>query len=144
MMRACVREMKKGKKKEKGQHRMNEYRLLWVCTFCWCKKDGYQIKCFDSSTPWYDRTLTPHSIKKINEEPALSRLSFLHQVLFFTRFLVMILFDSPMLANIIIGGIFVLVTNAALVELNWNITYTIANPDGLYERRVIGVNGQWP
>lgn len=74
----------------------------------------------------------------------MSRLSFLHQVLFFTRFLVMILFDSPMLANIIIGGIFVLVTNAALVELNWNITYTIANPDGLYERRVIGVNGQWP
>ncbi|CDH52652.1 iron transport multicopper oxidase fio1 [Lichtheimia corymbifera JMRC:FSU:9682] len=49
-----------------------------------------------------------------------------------------------MLANIIIGGIFVLVTNAALVELNWNITYTTANPDGLYERRVIGVNGQWP
>lgn len=74
----------------------------------------------------------------------MSRLSFLHQVLFFTRFFVMRMFDSPMLANIIIGGIFVLVTNAALVELNWNITYTTANPDGLYERRVIGVNGQWP
>lgn len=58
-----------------------------------------------------------------------------------------LLFDfSTMLlvTNIIIGGIFVLVTNAALVELNWNITYTTANPDGLYERRVIGVNGQWP
>ncbi|KAJ8663340.1 hypothetical protein O0I10_000579 [Lichtheimia ornata] len=49
-----------------------------------------------------------------------------------------------LVTNIIIGGIFVLVTNAALVELNWNITYTTANPDGLYERRVIGVNGQWP
>ncbi|KEI41811.1 uncharacterized protein L969DRAFT_91292 [Mixia osmundae IAM 14324] len=33
---------------------------------------------------------------------------------------------------------------AALVEYWVNITYTQANPDGLYERRVIGVNGTWP
>lgn len=33
---------------------------------------------------------------------------------------------------------------AALVEHYWNITYTQANPDGLYERTVIGVNGTWP
>ncbi|KAI7869586.1 Cupredoxin [Spinellus fusiger] len=33
---------------------------------------------------------------------------------------------------------------AARIELNWNITYTTANPDGLFERRVIGVNGHWP
>jgi iron transport multicopper oxidase len=33
---------------------------------------------------------------------------------------------------------------AALVEHYWNISYTQANPDGLYERRVIGVNGSWP
>jgi iron transport multicopper oxidase len=27
----------------------------------------------------------------------------------------------------------------------WNITYVEnANPDGLFERRVIGVNGTWP
>ncbi|QRV79485.1 Multicopper oxidase [Ceratobasidium sp. AG-Ba] len=26
----------------------------------------------------------------------------------------------------------------------WNITYSNANPDGLHERRVIGVNGTWP
>lgn len=26
----------------------------------------------------------------------------------------------------------------------WNITYTQANPDGLFERQVIGVNGTWP
>ena len=26
----------------------------------------------------------------------------------------------------------------------WNISYTTANPDGLFERRVIGVNGSWP
>ncbi|KAI9491562.1 multicopper oxidase-domain-containing protein [Zychaea mexicana] len=36
------------------------------------------------------------------------------------------------------------VANAAQVVLNWDITYTNANPDGLQERRVIGVNGQWP
>ncbi|KAI8144831.1 multicopper oxidase-domain-containing protein [Fennellomyces sp. T-0311] len=36
------------------------------------------------------------------------------------------------------------VANAAIVEHWWNITYTTANPDGLFERRVIGVNGTWP
>ncbi|KAI9498290.1 multicopper oxidase-domain-containing protein [Zychaea mexicana] len=36
------------------------------------------------------------------------------------------------------------VANAAIVEHWWNITYTTANPDGLKERRVIGVNGTWP
>lgn len=33
---------------------------------------------------------------------------------------------------------------AARVEHWWNITYAYANPDGLFERRVIGVNGTWP
>lgn len=33
---------------------------------------------------------------------------------------------------------------AAIVEHWWNITYATANPDQLYERRVIGVNGTWP
>ncbi|KAJ2525035.1 ferroxidase fet3 [Coemansia sp. RSA 2049] len=33
---------------------------------------------------------------------------------------------------------------ARRVELDWNITYVQANPDGLNERRVIGVNGRWP
>ncbi|GAO51162.1 hypothetical protein G7K_5273-t1 [Saitoella complicata NRRL Y-17804] len=31
-----------------------------------------------------------------------------------------------------------------VVELEWNITYTTANPDGMFERQVIGVNGAWP
>ncbi|ORX49058.1 hypothetical protein DM01DRAFT_1338235 [Hesseltinella vesiculosa] len=35
-------------------------------------------------------------------------------------------------------------SQAAIVTYNWNITYTNANPDGLFERRVVGVNGQWP
>ncbi|KAH7882384.1 Fet3 ferroxidase [Phlebopus sp. FC_14] len=34
---------------------------------------------------------------------------------------------------------------AGVQELWWNITYVQnANPDGLYERRVVGVNGTWP
>ncbi|WVR04611.1 hypothetical protein IAU60_001622 [Kwoniella sp. DSM 27419] len=36
------------------------------------------------------------------------------------------------------------VTHAAVVEQWWNISYATANPDGLLERRVIGVNGTWP
>ena len=33
----------------------------------------------------------------------------------------------------------------AVQELYWNLTYVQnAKPDGLAERRVIGVNGQWP
>jgi hypothetical protein len=36
-------------------------------------------------------------------------------------------------------------TFAGIKELWWNLTYVDnANPDGLYERRVIGVNGTWP
>jgi iron transport multicopper oxidase len=34
---------------------------------------------------------------------------------------------------------------AGVQELWWNLTYIEnANPDGLFERRVIGVNGTWP
>ncbi|KAG0005660.1 hypothetical protein BGZ80_004046 [Entomortierella chlamydospora] len=33
---------------------------------------------------------------------------------------------------------------AAIVTYDWNITYVTANPDGLKERRVVGVNGQFP
>ena len=33
---------------------------------------------------------------------------------------------------------------AATVDLYWNVSYTTANPDGLFERQVIGVNGTWP
>ncbi|KAI8065800.1 Cupredoxin [Gongronella butleri] len=36
------------------------------------------------------------------------------------------------------------VAQAAIVTYDWNITYATANPDGLFERRVVGVNGQWP
>jgi len=33
---------------------------------------------------------------------------------------------------------------AATVEYDWNITWVMANPDGLLERPVMGINGQWP
>ena len=34
---------------------------------------------------------------------------------------------------------------AGTKEIWWNLTYVEhANPDGLFERRVIGVNGTWP
>jgi iron transport multicopper oxidase len=43
-----------------------------------------------------------------------------------------------------VAALFAGTAQAALVEHYWNISYTQANPDGLYERRVIGVNGSWP
>lgn len=33
---------------------------------------------------------------------------------------------------------------AAIVTYDWNITWVNANPDGLQDRPVIGINGQWP
>lgn len=34
--------------------------------------------------------------------------------------------------------------HAATVTYNFNITWVTANPDGLLNRPVIGINGQWP
>ena len=34
--------------------------------------------------------------------------------------------------------------NADTVTYDWTIGWTTANPDGQAERRVIGINGQWP
>ncbi|KAM0746530.1 laccase [Meredithblackwellia eburnea MCA 4105] len=33
---------------------------------------------------------------------------------------------------------------AAIVDVYYNITYATANPDGMFERKVVGVNGTWP
>ncbi|KAI8889405.1 multicopper oxidase [Backusella circina FSU 941] len=35
-------------------------------------------------------------------------------------------------------------SQAARVVYDWNITYTTANPDNSFERKVVGVNGKWP
>lgn len=35
-------------------------------------------------------------------------------------------------------------SNAAVVEYNWNITWVTANPDNAFSRPTMGINGQWP
>lgn len=35
-------------------------------------------------------------------------------------------------------------TLAKTVNFDWNLTWTMANPDGLAERKVMGINGAWP
>ncbi|KAJ5740208.1 Iron transport multicopper oxidase fetC [Penicillium malachiteum] len=35
-------------------------------------------------------------------------------------------------------------TQAKTVTYDFNVTWVMANPDGLYERKVVGINGQWP
>lgn len=35
-------------------------------------------------------------------------------------------------------------THAATVTYDFNITWVTANPDGLLDRPIIGINGQWP
>ncbi|KAJ2798457.1 ferroxidase fet3 [Coemansia guatemalensis] len=49
---------------------------------------------------------------------------------------------QPVIIGLLV--LFSICARAKHVELNWNITYTYANPDGMNERRVIGVNGKWP
>lgn len=34
--------------------------------------------------------------------------------------------------------------NGATVHYDWNVGWVKANPDGMAERSVIGINGQWP
>ncbi|KAJ5713469.1 Iron transport multicopper oxidase fetC [Penicillium malachiteum] len=34
--------------------------------------------------------------------------------------------------------------HAKTVTYDFNVTWVMANPDGLYERKVVGINGQWP
>ncbi|KAF9978201.1 hypothetical protein BGZ73_003382 [Actinomortierella ambigua] len=44
----------------------------------------------------------------------------------------------------LLAAITVSAAQAAVVTYNWNITYVNVNPDGLFERRAVGVNGQFP
>lgn len=34
--------------------------------------------------------------------------------------------------------------NAGTVNYDFHVAWTVANPDGAFERRVMGINGQWP
>lgn len=50
-----------------------------------------------------------------------------------------------MLLRVLFASVFhLLAVSAATIRLDWNITWVLANPDGLQERSVIGINGQWP
>ena len=33
---------------------------------------------------------------------------------------------------------------AKTVTYDFNVTWVTANPDGLYDRKVVGINNQWP
>jgi iron transport multicopper oxidase len=50
----------------------------------------------------------------------------------------------PPVKTLALLGLATAVANAAVVTYNWNITYVNTNPDGLMDRRVIGINGQFP
>ena len=39
---------------------------------------------------------------------------------------------------------FGLISQAATVNYDWNITWVTANPDAAFDRPTIGINGQWP
>jgi iron transport multicopper oxidase len=49
-------------------------------------------------------------------------------------------FLTPILALLL----YVLSSQAATVTYDFNITWTTANPDGAFERTVMGINGVWP
>lgn len=42
------------------------------------------------------------------------------------------------------AALFSSLTTAATVTYDFNITWVTANPDGAFNRPVIGINGQWP
>ena len=48
----------------------------------------------------------------------------------------------PILLGLIL--LFTIVSKAATVTYDFNITWVRANPDGLFERPTIGINNQWP
>lgn len=50
-------------------------------------------------------------------------------------------FLNPLLTS---AALFASSVAAKTVTFDWNVTWVTANPDGLKERPVIGINGQWP
>ncbi|RUP48938.1 Cupredoxin [Jimgerdemannia flammicorona] len=54
------------------------------------------------------------------------------------------MFRLKQLSTFLVASLLLSFGQTANVTLNWDITYVQANPDGLFERRVIGINGAWP
>lgn len=106
-------------------------------------------------TYWYSR----HQIKTPHLPPVSLLPLLLHRatslVLPFSSFTFILIVNSPHLKTHItmlitpvktlaLLGLASAAANAAVVTYNWNITYVNTNPDGLMDRRVIGINGQFP
>ncbi|EPS32652.1 hypothetical protein PDE_07612 [Penicillium oxalicum 114-2] len=51
---------------------------------------------------------------------------------------------SRLLARFVAALFIVQYTQAKTVTYDFNVTWVNANPDGLHERQVVGINGQWP
>ena len=45
---------------------------------------------------------------------------------------------------VLIVGLAAVVAQAKTVTYDFNVSWVMANPDGLFERKVVGINGQWP
>lgn len=48
----------------------------------------------------------------------------------------------PILSALLL--VFAILAEAATITYDFNATWVRANPDGLFERPVIGINGKWP
>jgi iron transport multicopper oxidase len=51
---------------------------------------------------------------------------------------------SPLSLLLLLLLAFAGISEAAVVTYDFNITWVRANPDGLFERPAIGINGKWP
>lgn len=51
-------------------------------------------------------------------------------------------YGSAML--LLLLSLYAVCCSAKTVTYDFNVTWVQANPDGLYERKVVGINGQWP
>ncbi|KAF7718017.1 Iron transport multicopper oxidase [Penicillium ucsense] len=49
-----------------------------------------------------------------------------------------------LLARLVTALFIIQVAQAKTVTYDFNVTWVNANPDGLHERQVVGINGQWP
>ena len=37
-----------------------------------------------------------------------------------------------------------ILASGTIHRFDWNVSYVMANPDGIHPRRMIGINNQWP
>lgn len=49
-----------------------------------------------------------------------------------------------LLSSLAILTCFLQYCETKIVKYDFNVTWVTASPDGLYNRQVVGINGQWP